>query len=102
MVCGAIHSTYTLFFIAQPFREQGEQTTLASNFDQAYIDGFGIMSVLSLSASIFMLLVISTDRYYKLDNKHVIIIAATSWFTKKLLSSKDSEKVFAVFKSTAK
>ena len=78
VVCGAIHSTYTLFFIAQPFREQGEQTTLASNFDQAYIDGFGIMSVLSLSASIFMLLMISTDRYYKLDNKHVIIIAATS------------------------
>ena len=102
VVCSAINSTYTLFFIAHPFQEQGEPITLASYFDQAYIDGFGIISVLSLSASILMLLVISADRYYKLSNKQAAIIVVTFSFTKKLPWSEDSEKIFAVFKSTAK
>ena len=62
VVCGAVNSTYTLYFTARPFHQRGEQIGLTSYLDQAYIDGFGIISVLSLSASILMLVVISLDR----------------------------------------
>ena len=64
VVCGVISSFYILYFTARPFQEQGEQTNFTARyFDQAYIGGVGIISILSLAASIFMLLVISADRY---------------------------------------
>ena len=63
VVCGAINATYNLYFTARPFHQQQEQiSSWESYLDQAYIDGFGITSVLSISASIFMLIVISLDR----------------------------------------
>ena len=62
VLCGAINTTYTLYFTDRPFHQQGERIGLTSYLDQAYIDGFGIISVSSLSTSIFMLVVISLDR----------------------------------------
>ena len=62
VVCGAVNSTHSLYFTARPFLQRGEQIDATSYLDQAYIDGFGIISVLSLSASILMLVVISLDR----------------------------------------
>ena len=64
VVCGTINSFHILYFTARPFQQQGEEITFtASYFDQTYIDTLGIISILSLAASIFMLLVISADRY---------------------------------------
>ena len=62
VLCGAINTTYTLYFTARPFLQRGEQISATSYLDQAYMDGFGVISVLSLSASISMLVVISLDR----------------------------------------
>ena len=62
VVCGAINSTHTMTFLPHPFNERGEKVTELHYHDQAYINGFGVTTVLGLSASVFMLVVVSMDR----------------------------------------
>jgi len=62
VVCGAVNSTYTLYFTPHVFNEKGEEITTLHYHTQTYIDGFGVITILSLSASILLLVVISMDR----------------------------------------
>lgn len=64
IICGAMNTTYTLFFTQHKFNEEGEKAKSLDYHDQNYIDGFGAVSILSLSASVFTLVVISLDRYF--------------------------------------
>ena len=62
VICGAMNTAYTFYFKQRKFTQNGEKAKSSDYHSQQYIDTFGMVTIVSVSASVFTLVIISLDR----------------------------------------